>query len=59
MSTIQPVSINTRSEAIQLLQKANLPFEDINDHVSIYALTENETIIGTIGLEHDETTALL
>ena len=59
MSTIQPVSINTGSEAIQLLQKGNLPFEDINDHVSIYALTENETIIGTIGLEHDETTALL
>ena len=59
MSTIQPISINTRSEAIQLLQKANLPFEDINDHVSFYALTEKETIIGTIGLEYDETTALL
>src|SRR5690349_3425989 len=59
MPTILPVSINSRSEAIELLQKANLPFEDINDHVLLYALMENEKIIGTIGLEHYGGSALL
>ena len=59
MTTIAPVSTNTHATAIQLLQNVNLPVDDINDHIAFYTLSENDEIIGTIGMEYDNTSALL
>jgi amino-acid N-acetyltransferase len=59
MTTISPVSKNTYQTAIELLQKVNLPIKDINDHISFYTLTENEEIIGTVGVEYGDKHALL
>jgi amino-acid N-acetyltransferase len=58
MTTISPV-FSTDHAAIKLLQTADLPTEDLKDHVSLYTLSENNKIIGTIGMEHDQATALL
>ncbi|HYO21724.1 MAG TPA: arsenic resistance N-acetyltransferase ArsN2 [Flavisolibacter sp.] len=59
MSTISPASKEEQQIALQLLQTANLPVEDINKNVLLYLLKEDGSSIGTIGMEHDGRTALL
>ena len=47
------------SEVLALIDKAALPVEDINDKVELFAIRENEHVLGTIGMEHDDKVALL
>src|SRR5215211_818246 len=56
---ISPVKEHNKHEALFLLQKANLPTEDISDRVALFALQQNGRMVGVIGLEHDGTIALL
>ena len=57
--TINPVLPTQKEEAIALLQKANLPVEDIQEQVALYTLNETDTPIGTVGLEHEGDVGLL
>lgn len=47
------------SELLMLLQKANLPVNDIGEKVELFSLEDNEEIIGTAGLEIDGQIGLL
>lgn len=57
--TVSPVSKANRSTALELLAKANLPVEDIQEHTELFELKDEEETIGTIGLEHDGTVGLV
>jgi amino-acid N-acetyltransferase len=41
----------TRREVIDLLVKSNLPVEDLDENKNLYAMIEDEHIVGTGGLE--------
>jgi len=47
------------SELLTLLQKSNLPVNDIGEKVELFSLEYNEEIIGTAGLEIDGQIGLL
>lgn len=47
------------SELLSLLQKANLPVNDIGEKVELFSLESSEGIIGTAGLEIDGQIGLL
>ena len=59
MSIILPVSKEEQQPALQHLQTASLPVEDISENGLLYTLKDGHTIIGTIVMEHDGDTALL
>jgi len=48
---IQVKDDKTRREVIDLLVKSNLPVEDLDENKRLYALIEDERIVGTGGLE--------
>ncbi len=47
------------SEVLALIKRSELPIEDINGKVELFALKVNDDILGTIGIEHDNNSALL
>lgn len=47
------------AELLSLLQKANLPVNDIGEKVELFSLENNEDIIGTAGLEIEGQIGLL
>jgi amino-acid N-acetyltransferase len=57
--TIQPISETQYSEVIDLLNRNNLPVTDITIDTKIYALLENNEVIGSIGIEIIKKHALL
>lgn len=57
--TVSPVLKENRRTVIELLAKANLPVEDIQEHTELFVLKNEAETIGTIGLEHDGTVGLL
>ena len=57
--TITPIGIKNYSEVIELLKTNNLPTEDITEHTKIFALHEEEQLIGTVALEYSSKDGLL
>jgi amino-acid N-acetyltransferase len=57
--TITPIDINNNSEVIELLKNNNLPTEDITERTKIFALQEDDQLIGTVGLEYSLKDGLL
>jgi amino-acid N-acetyltransferase len=53
------VSETERQQAIALLKQQNLPTSDIDDDKLLYLLLNNESVIGTAGLEIFDDCALL
>jgi len=47
------------SEVLALINKTALPIHDISDNVELFAIKENEQVVGTIGMERNERFALL
>ena len=47
------------SEVLALLNTAGLPIDDIDEKVELFAIKENGQVVGTIGMEHNGTFALL
>jgi amino-acid N-acetyltransferase len=56
---IQAISENQYSEIIDLLNRNNLPVSDISAETKLFALIDNNAIIGSIGLEVVNKYALL
>ena len=56
---IHPVTANNFFSVIDLLQRNNLPTEDITAATTLFALYDSNELIGTIGLEYDGENALL
>jgi amino-acid N-acetyltransferase len=56
---INQVSQTTLPGALALLKKNNLPTEDISGLTKLFVLTNNDTVIGTIGIEFYKDVALL
>jgi amino-acid N-acetyltransferase len=56
---ITAITQNNFPSAIALLNKNNLPTEDISDKTGLFVLEEENKVIGTIALEHDNSDALL
>ena len=56
---IRQISQNTFSKALELLQKNSLPTEDISGDTKLFAATNNDEIVGTVGIEFYKDVALL
>lgn len=56
---ISEINQNNFSKAIALLKKNNLPMEDISDRTKLFAVIEDNDVIGTIGIELYHSVALL
>lgn len=54
-----PLTQNNFSSALDLLKKNNLPTEDISEATSLFAVEENNSVIGTIALEYTGPEGLL
>lgn len=56
---IRQISQNTFSKALELLQKNSLPTEDISGDTKLFAATNNDEVVGTVGIEFYKDVALL
>lgn len=56
---IVPASQNSFSAAIALLQKNNLPTEDLDPGKQLFVIEEGNEVIATIAVEYDYNNALL
>ena len=56
---VTEINQNNFSKAIALLRKNSLPTEDISDTTKLFAVTEGDEIVGTIGVEFYDSIALL
>ena len=56
---IVPVTKDNRDKAICLLQRASLPIADIGENVQLFAMQNDDEIVGIIGFETDGKTVLL
>lgn len=56
---ISPINQNNFSAAVDLLKKNDLPTDDLTDTTHIFALLDGDQVLGTIGLEHEGSEALL
>jgi amino-acid N-acetyltransferase len=56
---IRQISQNTFSKSLELLQKNNLPTEDISGATKLFAAADNDEVVGTIGIEFYKGAALL
>lgn len=57
--TINPVTQNSFSSVINLLKQVNLPTEDITEATTLFALYDNNELLGTVGLEYEGEHGLL
>jgi amino-acid N-acetyltransferase len=56
---IYPVTQNDFSSVITLLKQNDLPTEDLTDTTHLFALYEEDALIGTVGLEYNSQNGLL
>jgi len=56
---IVPASQNNFSAAIRLLEKNNLPTEDINPGTQLFVIEEKDNVVGTVAVEYNFNEALL
>lgn len=56
---ISQISQNTFSNALALLKKSNLPTEDISELTKLFVATNNNEVVGTVGIEFYNDVALL
>jgi amino-acid N-acetyltransferase len=56
---INAVTQNIFSKALAFIKDNNLPSDDISDSTKLFAITDGDKIVGTIGVEFYEKAALL
>ena len=56
---IVPVSPSLSEQAIQLLNRSQLPVEDLGSQTRLFVMEEDGRVVGTIAAEHDHYFALL